>query len=74
MVFACVLICCEAGKFKDVAEEVKKLEGVKNALGVHGRWDAVAEVEVADIKALGELALKMNGLAGVKANETLVGF
>jgi len=74
LVFACVLIGCEAGKFKDVAEEVKKLEGVKKAFGVHGRWDAVAEVQVADIKALGELALKINGLRGVKANETLVGF
>jgi len=68
------LISCEAGKFKDVSEEVKKLQGVKRAFGVHGRWDAVAEVEVADINALGELALKVNGLRGVKANETLVGF
>jgi len=74
LVFACVLISCEAAKFKDVAEEVKRLEGVKRAFGVHGRWDAVAEVEVADIKALGELALKINGVRGVKANETLVGF
>jgi DNA-binding Lrp family transcriptional regulator len=67
------LISCEAGKSKDVAEEVKKLKGVKKAFGVHGRWDAVAEVDVADMKALGELALKVNGLRGVKANETLVG-
>jgi DNA-binding Lrp family transcriptional regulator len=67
------LISCEAGKSKDIAEEVKKLKGVKKAFGVHGRWDAVAEVDVADIKALGELALKVNGLRGVKANETLVG-
>lgn len=78
MVFACVLISCEAGKSKDVAEKVKKLKGirgeVKKAFSVHGRWDAVAEIEVADIKALGELALKINGLLGVKANETLVGF
>ena len=74
MVFACVLICCEAGKFKDVTEQVKKLQGAKKAFGVHGRWDAVAEVEVADINALGELALKINALPGVKANETLVGF
>ena len=74
LVFACVLISCEAGKFKDVAVELRKLEGVKKAFGVHGRWDAVAEVEVADLKALGELALKVNGLQGVKANETLVGF
>jgi len=74
LVFACVLICCEAGKFKDVTEELKKLEAVKKAFGARGRWDAVAEVEAADIKALGELALKINGLRGVKANETLVGF
>ena len=73
MVFACVLISCESGRSKDIAEEVKKLKGVKKAFGVHGRWDAVAEVDVADIKALGELALKINGLRGVKANETLVG-
>jgi DNA-binding Lrp family transcriptional regulator len=68
------LICCEAGNFKEVAEEVKKLQGVKKAFGVHGRWDAVAEVEIADIKTLAELAFKINGLPGVKANETLVGF
>jgi DNA-binding Lrp family transcriptional regulator len=74
MVFACVLICCEAGKFRDVVGELKKLGGVKRAFGVHGRWDAVAEVETADTKALGELALKINGLRGVKANETLAGF
>jgi len=68
-----VLISCESGKSKDVAEEVKKIKGVKKAFSVHGRWDAAAEVDVADIKALGELALKVNGLRGVKANETLVG-
>jgi DNA-binding Lrp family transcriptional regulator len=74
LVFACVLISCEAGKFRDVTEELRKLEGVKRAFGVHGRWDAVAEVEVPDIKAVGELGVKINGLRGVKANETLVGF
>jgi len=73
LVFGCVLICCEAGKFKDVIKEVKKLEGVKKAFSVHGRWDAVSEVEVSDLKALGKLALKINSLPGVKANETLVG-
>jgi DNA-binding Lrp family transcriptional regulator len=77
LVFACVLISCESGKSKDIAEEVKKLKGirgeVKKAFSVHGHWDAVAEVDIADIKALGELALKVNGLRGVKANETLVG-
>jgi len=74
MVLGCVLLCCESGKIKSVVEEVKKVKGVKRAFSVHGRWDAVAEVEAADIKALGEMAMKLHGVSGVRATETLVGF
>ena len=74
MVVACILVCCQAGKFKEVAAELKKIEGVKRAFGVHGRWDAVAEIEVADLKALGETVLKLHGLPGVRATETLISF
>lgn len=74
MVVACMLICCQAGKYKEVAAELGKMEGVKRVFGVHGRWDVVAEVEVADLKALGEMALKLHGLPGVRATETLVSF
>jgi DNA-binding Lrp family transcriptional regulator len=56
------LISCEAGKFKDVTEELGKLQGVKKASGVHGRSDAAAEIDTADINALGELPLKTNEL------------
>ena len=74
MVLGCVLFCCESGKLKNFVEEVKKVKGVKRAFSVHGRWDVVAEVEAADIKALGETVMKLHGVAGVKATETLVGF
>ena len=74
MVFACTLICCEAEKYKEVVSKVKALKEVKRAFGVHGRWDVVVELEVANIKALGDLALKINELRGVRASETLVGF
>jgi len=74
MVLACVLICCEPGQYNGVVSELKKINGVKKAFGVHGRWDVVAEVEVANLKALGDLALKINGLKGMRATETLVGF
>jgi len=74
MVLGCVLFCCESGKIKSVVEQVKKVKGVKRAFSVHGRWDTVAEVEVADIKVLGEMVMKFHGIAGVKATETLVGF
>ena len=74
MVLACILVCCEPGKFKEVIGELKKIEGVKRAFDVHGRWDVVVEIEVADIKALGEAALKIHGLPGVRATETLISF
>jgi len=74
MVVACILVCCQAGKFKEVATELKKMKGVKRAFGVHGRWDAVAEIEVADLKALGQAVLKLHGLPGVRATETLISF
>lgn len=74
MVVACVLVCCEAGKFKKVAEELRKIKDVKRAFGVHGRWDAVAEIEATDLKALGETVLKLHGLQGVRATETLISF
>jgi len=74
MVLGCVLFCCESGKIKSVVEEVKKAKGVKRAFSVHGRWDVVAEVEAADIKTLGEVVMKLHGVSGVKATETLVGF
>ena len=37
-------------------------------------WDVVAEVMVTDLKALGDVALKINGLEGVTASETLIAF
>lgn len=72
MVLACVLICCEAGKFTTVVKAVKKIDGVKKAFTVLGRWDIVARVQAADLKALSNIMLKINGLPGVKSTETLV--
>lgn len=61
-------------KYKQISENSRKIEGVKRAFGVHGRWDIVAEIEAADLKALGEAVLKIHGMEGVRATETLVGF
>jgi DNA-binding Lrp family transcriptional regulator len=72
MVLACILICCGPGKHLDVAKKVKEVKGVAKAFSASGRWDAIAEVEVGDMKALTEAALRINGLPGVRATETLV--
>jgi len=73
MVFGCILVCCESGKSKSVAEEVKKVKGVKTAFAALGRWDVAAQVDVPDLKALVEIALKVHNTSGVRASETLVG-
>jgi len=72
LVSACVLVCCEAGKYPGVAEKVKGINRVNRAFFVSGRWDVIVEVEAPDMKALTEAVLKINGLAGVRATETLV--
>ena len=72
MVSACVLICCESGKYSEVAKKVREIKGVVRAFSASGRWDVVAEVKAADMKALTDISLKINGLPGVKATETLV--
>jgi len=69
---ACILICCEPGKYHSVAGKIKEIKGVVRAFSVSGRWDVIAEIEAVDLKALTEVALKINGLAGVRATETLV--
>lgn len=73
MVFACILVCCESGKSKGVAEEVRKIGGVKTAFAALGRWDVAVHVEAPDLKAVGEIALKVHNTPGVRASETFVG-
>ena len=73
MVSACILVQYQSGRGRDALKAVKKVKGVKRAFITFGRWDVVAEVEVPDLKTLGAIALKVNGLRGVRASETLVG-
>ncbi len=72
MVSACVLICCEAGRFPDLAKKVKELNGVVRAFSATGRWDVIVEIEAGDMKAITDIALRINGLSGIRATETLV--
>jgi len=69
---AAILVFTEAGKFSDVAGELKKIAGVKHTFAVAGRADVVALVEVPDLKGLSNLVLKVFRTPGVTASETLV--
>ena len=70
---ACLLIRTEPGKHNDVAQAVSGMEGVKLAFPVLGRTDVAVNVEVADLKALTELTLKLREVEGIAASETLIG-
>jgi len=70
---ACILIKTEAGKHRAVAEKVSKIKNVKTSFSVLGRTDVVANVEVADLKRLSNLALEIGAVTGVVATETLIG-
>lgn len=74
MLKACVLLACEPGKYREVAKALKGMKGVTKAFATMGRWDAVARIEARDVVTLGKIAVKINGTAGVKASETLIGF
>ena len=55
-----------------MAKAVAGMKGVKLAFPVMGRTDVAANVEVADLKALTELMLKLREVEGIAASETLV--
>ncbi len=68
-----VFIRVGPGKSLDVANAVKGIEGVKEAYATTGRFDVVAKVEAADLKALGETVVKkIQTVEGVRSTETSI--
>ena len=65
---AFVLIESEPGKSRDIAVQLKKIDGVHSVATVTGPHDVIAYVETADSRALGDLLIgkiqKIDGIAG----------
>jgi DNA-binding Lrp family transcriptional regulator len=72
LIRACILVCCEPGKYAEVAKKIKEQNDVKLAFSASGRWDVIVNVETADLKSLAKVALEINGLPGIRTTETLV--
>ena len=68
---ACVLIRTSHGKFDEVVRSLQNLKGVKRIFSTLGRFDAVADVEVANLEELDALVLRMENFAGIVFTETL---
>ncbi|MFQ6052476.1 MAG: Lrp/AsnC family transcriptional regulator [Candidatus Hydrothermarchaeota archaeon] len=70
---AFVEICTELGKEKDVAEELKKVEEVKELFGAFGDLDIIAKVEADDIDAIAKVVLeKIRTIDGVNETKTII--
>ena len=57
MVEAYVLIQTEVGKAAQVAQEVKRIAGVREAEAVTGPYDAIVHAEADDVDSLGKLVV-----------------
>jgi DNA-binding Lrp family transcriptional regulator len=73
LVSAGVLLRVDAPKAKEILSEIRKIEGVKNAVGVFGRYDIVVMLEAKDVDELGRIVTeKIAAIPGVRSTETLI--
>ena len=69
---ACVLIRTSHGKFDAAVDSIRQLKPVKRVFPTLGRYDAVVDLEAADLKELDAAVLRLGCIAGVVFTETLV--
>ena len=60
------------GKFENAVNSIRQLKSVKRVFPTLGRYDAVVDVEAADLKELDATVLRIGCIAGVVFSETLV--
>ncbi len=60
------------GKFDDAVKSIRQLKPVKRVFPTLGRYDAVVDLEAADLKELDAAVLRIGCIAGVVFTETLV--
>ena len=65
MVRAYILLMVEVGRIKRVLEEVRAIQGVIKADAVTGPYDAIIEVEAADLRELKRILRDVQNVNGV---------
>lgn len=70
---AYILAVARTGREYDVAEELSKLEGVKEVTITYGTWDIVIKVEVKGMSELDKLVTTIRRIEGILRTETLIG-
>jgi DNA-binding Lrp family transcriptional regulator len=68
---AYILVSVQAGQAKEILDEIRALDGVKQAHTCWGQPDIFAYFEVADDRHLAEVVLeKIHKMDGVRSTET----
>jgi DNA-binding Lrp family transcriptional regulator len=69
---AFILVNAVSGKLWEVAEKIKKIEGVKLAQTVTGQFDVVIYIERKAIDELSSVIKKLQAIKGVIKTQTLI--
>jgi DNA-binding Lrp family transcriptional regulator len=70
---AYVFIECTAGAAREVAEEVRRIAGVKRSNATTGPYDVIVLVEASDVNLLGDfIVTKIQNISGVLRTQTNV--
>ncbi len=72
-IVAYVLLNVMGGKEYEVAEEIKQIDGVTEALVVYGEYDVVARLVVDSMRKLDRAVTKIREIEGVLKTTTLLG-
>lgn len=73
MVEAFIFITAEVGKVRDIIDEVKKLDSVKEAHVVTGSYDIIANVKVEEMSKIREIVeKKFQQIDGIASTNTAI--
>jgi len=70
---AFVLLTIRTGREYDVIEEIRSINGVREAFITYGVWDAVVWVEISNLNELESVVYQIRKIDGVENTTTLVG-
>ncbi len=73
MVIGITMVNVELGKEKDVYNEIKKIENVREVIHVFGEFDFVVIIKADDLSELNRTVDRIRSLKGVVKTQTVIG-
>ena len=70
---AYVLIALDSAREQQIYEEIKEMEGIKDAHILFGEWDMVAKLELENPEALSAFVIQnIRAIPGVRLTSTMI--